>query len=80
MPGFDVLHHEEERAVVGRTEVGDVDDVLMLDARRRARLATEALHEIGGARIGRMQDLDGHAFADLDVLGLVDPPHAALAA
>ena len=80
LDALDVLHHEEERAVVGGAEVGDVDDVGVLDARGGARLAPETLDQIGRARVRRVQDLDRHALADLDVLGLVDAAHAAFAA
>ena len=41
----EVLHDEVGAAVLGRAEVGDVDDVRVADARGRARLAAEALDE-----------------------------------
>ena len=75
----EVLHHEVGAAVLGRAEVGDVDDVRVPDARRGARLAPEPLDQVLLARVGRVQDLDRDALADLDVLAGVDGPHAALA-
>ena len=66
-------------AVLGRAEVGDVDDVRVADARRRARLAPEALDQVLLPSSTRVQDLDRDALADLDVLGGVDHAHAALA-
>ena len=60
--------------------VGDVDDVGVRDLRGRARLAPQPLDEIGRLAVGGVKDLQRHALADVDVLGLVDAPHAALAA
>ena len=79
LDAVEVLHHEEERAVGGGARVGDVDDVGVADLRGGARLAPEALDQIGRLAVGRVQDLERDAPADVDVLGLVDPPHAALA-
>ena len=75
----EVLHHEVGAAVLGRAEVGDVDDVRVADARGGARLAPEPLDQILLRRVGRVQDLDRDALADLDVLAGVDGPHAAFA-
>ena len=75
----EVLHDEVGAAVLGRAEVGDVDDVGVADARGRARLAPEALDQLLLGRVVRVQDLDRDPLADLDVLAGVDRPHAALA-
>ena len=75
----EVLHHEVGAAVLGRAEVGDVDDVGVADARGGARLAPEALDQVLLLRVDRVQDLDRDALADLDVLAGVDRAHAALA-
>ena len=72
---LEVLHHEEERAVGGGPGVGDVDDVGVRDLRGGARLAPQPLDEIGRLAVGRVQDLERHAPADVDVLGLEHPPH-----
>ena len=77
---LEVLHDEEERTVGRGPRVGDVDDVGVADLRGRARLAPKPLDEIGRLAVGRVQDLQRHALADVDVLGLVDAPHATLAA
>ena len=49
------------------------------DAPGRLRLALEALHRVGVARLRCVQHLDRDAAADADVLALVDRAHAALA-
>ena len=75
----EVLHDEVGAAVVGRAEVHHVDDVGMADARGGARLAPEPLDQLLLRRVVRVQDLDRDDLADLDVLGGVHGPHAALA-
>ena len=75
----EVLHHEVGAALLGRAEVGDVDDVRVADARRRPRLAPEALDQVLLRRVREVQDLDRDDLADLDVLAGVDRPHAPLA-
>ena len=75
----EVLHDEVGAAVLGRAEVGHVDDVRVADAGGGARLAPESFDQILLPRILRVQDLHGDALADLDVLARVDGPHAALA-
>ena len=72
-----VLHHEEDRAVVRLAEVGDVDDVGVVDEARRARLAQEALDRLLAAAVAVVEDLHRHLFADVDVLAAVDDAHAA---
>ena len=47
LDALEVLHHEVEGAVGGGAGVGDVDDVRVADPRRRARLAPEALDQVG---------------------------------
>ena len=64
---------------LGGAGVGDVDDVRVADLRRGARLAAEALDEVGHPAVARVQDLERDPLADLDVLGEVDLAHAALA-
>ncbi len=76
---LEVLHHEEERAVGGGPRIGDVDDVGVRDLRGGARLTPEPLDEIGRLAVGRVQDLERHAPADVDVLGLEHPAHPPLA-
>ena len=72
-----VLHHEEDRAVVRLAEVGDVDDVGVVDEARGARLAQEALDRLLAAAVAVVEDLHRHLFTDVDVLGAVDDAHAA---
>ena len=76
----EVLHHEVEGAVGGRARVGDVDDVGVADLRGRARLAPEALDQLGAGVEARVQDLDRDAPADVDVVRLVDAAHRPFAA
>src|SRR6185503_3335490 len=74
-----VLHHEVRTAILGGAEIGDVDDVGVADPRRRTCLAPEALDQLLLGRERRMQDLDRHLLANLDVLAHVDRSHPALA-
>ena len=60
-------------------EVGDVDDVRVVDRRRRARLAQEAMDRLLVARELRVQDLHRDGLLDVDVLAAVDGAHAAAA-
>ena len=57
----------------GDVRVGDADDVIALDARRRARLALEPLGR--RARLQR-EHLERVALAGVNVLDLVDDAHA----
>src|SRR5690606_21065954 len=79
LDALEVLHDEVHAAVLGGPRVRDVDDVRVTDLRGRTRLAAEPLDEIGHAAVARVQDLEGDALADLDVLGHVDLAHPALA-
>ena len=48
------LHDEEQMAVVGLAEVGDANAVIVIEPRRRARLAMEARDRLGvGGQLGR---------------------------
>src|SRR6185312_6421742 len=58
-------------------EVGDVDDVRMVDRRRRARLAQEAMDRLLIARELRMQHFHRDGLLDVDVLAHVHGAHAA---
>ena len=75
----EILHHEINRAVDGGAGVEHVDDVRVADARCRPCLRAEARHHLALAGVGGVQDLDRHAAADLDVLGLEHLAHAAFA-
>ena len=74
-----VLHHEEDGAVVRLAEVGDVDDVRVIDQARRARLAQEALDRFVAAAVTLVEDLHGNFLTDVDVLAAIDDTHAAAA-
>ena len=76
---FDVLEHEEERAVLELAEVGRGGDVRVLDVRGGHRLALEARDDLGHARHLGVEHLDRDALAHERVLGRVDRAHAALA-
>ena len=72
--------HAEEQATVGQlAEVEDLDDVLRAGAGRRLRLVAEHLRRVAALAQLRAQDLQRHPPLDVDVLGLVDHPHPALA-
>jgi hypothetical protein len=71
------LHHEEDRPVVRLAEVGDVDDVRVIDQARRARLAQEALDRFVTAAVTLVEDLHGNFLTDVDVLAAIDHTHAA---
>ena len=60
-------------------EVEHLDDVIATDAAGGLRLALEALHGVDVGRGAGVQDLDGDAALDADVLALVDGAHATLA-
>ncbi len=67
---LEVLHHEVDRALGQDAEVGDVDDVRVVDRGRRARLAEEAMDRLLVARELRMQHLHRDRLLDVDVLAL----------
>ena len=72
----EVLHHHVGRAVLQLAHVDHPRDVVALEARRRARLAQEALHHLA-ARAGE-EELDGHLLPQRDVRRRHDHAHAAL--
>ena len=58
---------------------GDFDDVFVMDAIDRARFDEEALHFLAVVLVLGAQHFQRDLAAELDVLGEIDPPHAALA-
>jgi hypothetical protein len=72
------LHHQVGHPVVGLAVVVDVDDVRVVDAVRRARLAEEPRPQVVGV-LPRKEDLDRHDPVDQEVPGPVDDAHAARA-
>ncbi len=69
--------HRVERAAVGkRADLVHRDDPGMLEPGKHLRLAPQARLEAG---IGKVENLEGHAPAQLGVLDHVDGPHAARA-
>nr|WP_293258139.1 hypothetical protein [Nannocystis sp.] len=76
---FEVLHRQEGEALLRVAEVGDVDDVLVVQHRRGAGLLEEAGDDLGAVAVLGGEHLHGELAADRDVLGLVDRAHAALA-
>src|SRR6185369_12179353 len=75
----EVLHRDEDVALGRLPEVGDVDDVLVADARGALGLLHEAAHEIGPAREIGEEDLERDLLLDDHVLGEVDEAHPPLA-
>ena len=73
------LHHEVGVSVGQHAEVGDVDDVLVPDLRRRLGLDQEPLDRGGVLRVLLLEHLDGDALVDDGVARGVDEAHAALA-
>src|SRR5690606_22826759 len=76
---IEVLHHEIERTVLELAEVEDADDVVVADAGRGLRLASEALDDARVVGVMRVQDLDRDLVADEEVARRVDRAHPALA-
>ena len=76
---FEQLFDEARPAVGGAQHVDEAHDVLAGDACRGARLALEARELIGLAREIAVKHLDREAELDAQVLGLVEPRHAAFA-
>ena len=68
------LHRDEELAVV-LTDLMDRADVRMIERRRRARLAMEALHRPVVAGEILRQELERDVPAESEVLGVVDDAH-----
>ncbi len=73
-----VLHHDVGRAVL-LAPVVDGDDVRMVEARGRLRLAAEALDAVGVGRVRRCQDLDRDASIEQSVVREEHVGHAAVA-
>src|SRR5205823_4547783 len=68
--------------IVDAVDLADIEDradVGVLDAGRRSRLAVETLQLLRIEDGIEVRDLESHAPPELDVLGQVDGPHAALA-
>jgi hypothetical protein len=72
---LDVLHGDEG-ALVAFPGLVDDADIGMGERRRGLGLPQEPLFEIGQLRKLRRQELEGHRALELEVLGLVDNPHA----
>ncbi len=69
--------HRHERHALVRPDVGDAHHVRVLEARARARLQDEALHDIEAEREPGVQDLERHALVQVDVPRLVHARHPA---
>ncbi len=76
---FEVVEHQEARAVVEPPHVVRGGDVGVDDAPQRHGLALEARHRLGVAEHLGVEHLDRHAAPRGDVLGAVDRAHAASA-
>ena len=72
------LHREVDQAVVGLAEVRDVDDVLVVDAVRRARLTQEARLVRRAMREVARQELERDVTAHHLVSRPIHGPHPAL--
>jgi hypothetical protein len=73
------LHHEVDRPFGQDAEVGDVDDVRMIDRGRGARFAQEAMDRLLVARELRVQHFHRDRLLDVDVLALIDGAHPTAA-
>jgi hypothetical protein len=73
---FDVLHHDEVRALF-LTPVVDRDDVRVVQVRGALRLTAEALDEVGVGRELGEQHLDRHRTVEQLVAGQEHVGHAA---
>jgi len=69
------LHHEEQVPLGRAAEVGDPDDVVVLERARDLRLAPEALHDVGGGGEVRAQHLHRDVLAQVDVARLEHGAH-----
>ena len=72
------LHDEVELPVGGAAEVGDAHDVLVVDEAGGARLGGEARDGVGLRAELRMEQLERDLLLQEQVVGDVDPAHAAL--
>jgi hypothetical protein len=75
----EVLHGEEERAVLGLPEVDDGDGVRVVEARGGPGLAVEALHDRRVREERALEDLERDRPIQREVGGLVDLAHPAAA-
>ncbi len=73
-----VLHDQVELAVLGLADVVDVDDVRVIDAVRRARLAQHPRAQVRLAAEIRPDQLERDDAIDEDVARPVHDPHPAL--
>jgi hypothetical protein len=73
------LHHEVRRAARKLAEVEHIDDVLVVNLRRGARLVEEARHRLRVGRHLAQEHLDRDLATYSWVLGQIDGPHAAFA-
>jgi hypothetical protein len=71
--------HGDVGAIFAFTDFMDDADVRMGQRRSRLCLDEKALFELGRIHDVRRQELQGHGPLELEVLGLVDDPHPALA-
>ena len=76
---LEVLHHHVGDAVLEGIDVVDLHRVVVLDLRREARLAQEALHDVGARSREGLEVLDGDGLVELHVLRLQDDAEPTLA-
>ena len=74
---LEVLHHHVDDAVLGLAEVGDVDDVLVVDLIGGARFAEEALAQALVLGQRRVEELERDVAADELMARAVHRAHAA---
>ena len=75
---IDVLHRQEMDPA-GLARVVGPHDVRMIQPADRLHLATEAADGLGIVQVAVGQDLQGHDLVEVDLPGLVDDAHAAVA-
>src|SRR5512133_791991 len=75
----EILHHQVQLAVVGLTDVMNVDDVCMIDAIGRSRLTQHPRAKMGFATEIWTDELDGDNSVDQHMASTIDDAHAALA-
>jgi hypothetical protein len=71
-----VVHHQEDGPVLGLTEVGDPDDVRVVDDPRRLGLAQEPRPGLGLIEVRPVQHLHRHRAAQVGVFAAVHHPHS----
>ena len=76
---LDVAHRDVERPVVALARVVDRDDVGVVDRRRGARLADEAIAEVGVLGELRGDELQRDRAIEVELERSIDHPHAAAA-